>query len=481
MIQTHLIYKKERIHLSVENIIFSQLISNEEFARKIVPHLKEEYFSLPEEKILYKVYNHFFIKHNRRPSKEALLIDIEKIKTTATVYTALQELINQTVEFDESLEWLMETTESYCKERALFSALKEAVLIVDGQSKTKTKESIPTILQEALSICFDTSLGHDYLEDAMDRFDYYHLVENRIPTGIDIFDKITKKGFPRKTLNVLLAPPHGGKSLVMVNLAAGALRAGHNVLYISMEMAAEEIGRRFDVHMMNIDFDTLESIPKNVFSGQIEKIKKSSVGKLKINEYPTGGADAGTFRALLQEYKTKQNFIPDLIVVDYMSICRSEIYKNPAGQNSYTLVGSIGKELRALAKEANAALVTAIQTTRSGVGNSDVDISHTSESFGIPAIADFFAAIIATDELKELNQMMFKQLKNRYSGLSKYEKFVLGVDLMTQTLIQLEDSTVKPEVIVDKKKKTLNTIAPAIDLAHKITSSNTLSFDHFIL
>lgn len=433
-----------------ENLIFSQLISNDEYARKVLPHLREEYFSGEDEKNFLKIYSHFFTKHNKIPSKQAMMIEIENLKSSAEIYTAMKEIVTRTEPFDESLTYLMEKTESFCKERAIFNALKESVLIVDGQSKTKTSASIPSILQEALAVCFDTNVGHNYIDDAEARYDYYHMAEARIRTGITIFDKITKGGFPRKTLNVLLAPPHGGKSLVMVNIAAGALQAGSNVLYITMEMAAEEIGRRFDVNLMGIDFETLEVLPKNVFTSKFSKIASASKGKLIIKEYPTGGAHAGNFKALLAELKTKQNFVPDMIVIDYMSICASEIYKNVGSQNSYTIIGSIGKELRALAIESNAAVITAVQTTRSGIGNSEVDMTHTSESIGIPAIADWFAAIIATDELKQLKQLMFKQLKNRYSGLSVDEKFLMGVDYLKMILFALDESTPIPTTKSDK-------------------------------
>lgn len=466
-----------------ENLIFSQLICNDEYARKVLPHLKEEYFSTQEEKNFLKIYDRFFAKHNKIPSKQAMLIEIENLKSSADVYTAMKEIVSRTVEFDETIDWLLEKTEAFCKERAIFNALKESVLIVDGQSKTKTPDSIPSILQAALAVCFDTAIGHDYIEDAEDRYDYYHLAEARIKTGIPIFDKVTRGGFPRKTLNVLLAPPHGGKSLVMVNIAAGALEQGANVLYISMEMAAEEIGRRFDVNLLDIDFDTLEVLPKNVFTSKFSKIAGASKGKLIIKEYPTGGAHAGNFKALLAELKTKKNFVPDLICVDYMSICSSEIYKSGSNQNSYTIVGSIGKELRALAVESNTALLTAVQTTRTGVANSDVDMTHTSESMGIPAIADWFAAIINTDELKQLNQLMFKHLKNRYVGLALYEKFLLGVDYLKMKLFSLDDDTPMPvpktTAPLNKKKKSDDKSAPFdFDILHKI-KPEVGSFDDF--
>lgn len=457
----------------IENLIFSQLLTNDEYSRRVLPHLKDEYFTDQSEKNFVKIYANFFRKHNKIPSKISMLLEIENLKASADIYTAMKEMVGQTVEFTETIDYLIEQTEKFCKERAIFNALKQSILIVDGQSKTHTVDSIPAILQEALGVCFDTSVGHDYIEDAEARYDYYHMTENRIPTGIPIFDKIMRGGPPRKTLNVLLAPPHGGKSLVMVNMAAGALQAGFNVLYISMEMAAEEIGKRFDCNLMDIDFDTLEVLPKSVFTSKFSKIANSSKGRLIIKQYPTGTAHAGHFRALISELKTKQNFIPDLICVDYMSICASEIYKNVSVQNSYTIVGSIGKELRALAIETDSAMVTAVQTNRGGIGNSDVDMSNTSESMGIPAIADWFAAIITTEELAQLHQLMFKQLKNRYNGLEDDVKFILGVEYAKMKLFQLENSAAMPESKTKKPSKiqTSNDTFGQIDMAHMIKPS----------
>lgn len=459
-------------------------MTNDEYARTVLPHLKDEYFSTQEEKAFFKIYARFFQKHNRIPSKQAMLIEIEGLKSAADLYTSMVAMVSRSVEFEESLIYLVEKTEEYCKEKAIFNALKESVLIVDGQSKDKNKDSIPSILQAALSVCFNTSVGHDYLEDFAERYDYYHNTEARIPVNIPIFDKITKNGFPRKTLNVFLAPPHGYKSAVMSNLAAGALMNGYNVLYISLEMAAEEIGRRFDVNLMGVNFDDLDIITKDTYTSKFEKISSSTQGRLVIKEYPTGTAHAGHFRALLSELKTKQNFVPDMIVVDYMSIAASEIYKNGSAHNSYTIVGSIGKELRALAIETNSALITAVQTTRAGAGNSDVDISHTSESFGIPAIADFFAAIINTDELKALKQLMFKQLKNRYTGLDKDEKFILGVDTPKMKLYSLDGEisipiSKKPEKKDKLEKNIVSKDAPFdFDILHTIKPEKA-SFEDF--
>lgn len=468
----------------IENIIFSQLLTSDEYARAVLPHLKEDYFSAQQEKNFLKIYKRFFSKHNKIPSKQAMLIEVEKLKSSAEVYKSMVEIVERTIEFTESKEYLVEKTEEFCKEKSLFNALRESVLIMDGQSKDKGPDSIPSIIQEALSICFNSTVGHDYMADAMDRYEYYHHSEARIRTGIPILDKITKGGFPRKTFNVFLAPPHGGKTLAMINVAAGAVKHGANVLYITMEMAAEEIGRRFDVNLLDVDFDTLEVLPKATFESKFSKIAKESRGRLIIKEYPTGAASASHFRALLSELKQKQNFVPDMIVIDYMNICSSEYYKAGSTHNSYTIVGSVGKELRALAIEANAVVVTATQTNRSGVNNSDVDMTAVSDSAGTTMIADFMLAIITTDELKELKQILFRQLKNRYGGTSDFEKFILGIDYAKQILYKLDsgDSVPVANPTADKNKglnkKAGNVVdAPSLDILHQIKSKQ--SFDDF--
>jgi replicative DNA helicase len=461
--------------MRTESLIFSQLLSNETYTRKVTPHLKEDYFQTQEDKVFYKIFHRFFTKHNAIPSKQAMAVEIDNLRSNADLHKSILNVLNETSEFTESMEYLVDTTEKYCKERALFNALKESVMIVDGQSKM-TPEAIPTILQQALSVCFNTEIGHDYIDDAESRYDYYHSSEFRIPMGLKTFDDATKGGIPRKTLNVLLAPPHGGKSLVMVNMAAGALAAGFNVLYITMEMAEEEIGKRFDVNRFNVDFDTLETLPKQLFMNKITGIMNSSQGKLKIQEYPTGGAHAGHFKSLIQELKQKQNWTPDLIVVDYMGICSSERYKASSGANSYTIMKSVGEELRSLAIETNTAIITAVQTNRSGVGNSDVDMTSTSESLGIPAIADLFWAIINTDELKDLRQLMFKQLKNRYKSLDDPERFVVGVDTSRMKLHDLENAVAQKPA---KKGSKLNTNENLnVDMLHTIPQSKA-SFDEF--
>lgn len=426
-----------------EDLILSSLIYNEEFARKVLPHVSPEYFTDKVERTIFEAISNYFTKFNSPPSKAAITIDCEAKSLSQVEINGINDLIASYKDHSEKTDYLVEVTETFCKEKALFNALMKSVQIVDGKDERFTPEAIPSILQDALAVCFDPAVGHDFEEDYLARFDYYHRKENRIPTGMDMFDKITRGGVPRKTLNVIMAPPHGGKSLMMVNFAVGAMKAGFNVLYITMEMAEEEIAKRFDVNLMNLDFDTLETINKDMFKTKFNKIREKSLGKLKIKEYPTGGAHAGHFRNLIEDLKVKQNFIPDVIVVDYMNICASQKYKAGSTANTYTVVKSIGEELRALAIETNTSLWTATQTTRSGIGNSDIDMTNTSESIGVPAIADFYFAIIDSEDLRKLNQLLIKQLKNRYEDKNKTERFVVGIDRAKMKLYDVEESAQK--------------------------------------
>lgn len=464
--------------MRTEELIFSQLMQNDTYTRKVLPYIKEEYFNTQEDKNFFKIYSRYFSKYGVIPSKHAMLVEFEKLKSAPDVYNGLVDLVGVTTEIVDSPEYIVDTTEAFCKERALYNALKESVLIADGQSQgknQKTPDAIPSILQEALAIAFSPDVGHEFFDEADARYEYYHLSENRIPLGSKTFNSITRGGFPRKTLNVLLAPPHGGKTLTMCNFAEGALSAGFNVLYITMEMAEFEIGRRFDVNYLDVDFDELMLLPKNTFTSRMDKIRKESRGSLVIKQFPTGAAHAGHFRAYINELKLKKQFVPDMIVVDYMGICASEKYKTSSGANSYTIQKSVGEELRALAIDLDAAVVTATQTNRSGVGNSDVDITATSESFGIPAIADWFAAIITSDELKQQQQTMFKQLKNRYKSLDEPNKFLMGVDVSKMRMFDLDNAGSIPS---GPKSKLNTTPAANVDLGHVIKSTHA-SFDDF--
>lgn len=423
-----------------EDLIFSSLINNEEYARRVLPHIKPEYFQSSADKNFYSIYFDYFQKYNAVPSKQALLVEVESKRANANEYKELKEVISSQEKFTEKLDYLLKQTESFCKEAALYNAIKESVIIADSKNDSgKSVDAIPSILQQALSVAFNTTIGHDYTTDAMSRYEYYHRKEARISTGLATFDKVTKGGIPRKTLNVILAPPHGGKSLVMVNFGVGALKAGNNVLYITMEMAEEEIAKRFDVNLMNIEMDEIDIIPQSTFEAKFAKLAKSAMGRLMIKEFPTGNAHVGHFRTLLEELRTKQNFVPDMIIIDYMNICSSQKYKNNSTVNSYTSVMSIGQELRALAIETNTVVLTATQTTRSGAVSSDVDMTAISESFGINAIADAIWAILDSEELKKLNQIAFKQLKNRYRDLNLDNRFIMGIKRAMMKIFDIDN------------------------------------------
>lgn len=426
-------------------------MSNESYARRVMPHLKDEYFQSQEDKVLFKIYSRYFTKHNAIPSRQAILVDIENLKQSADVYNAVKGVVSESIEFTETEQYLVDATEKFCRDQAIYNALRESVLIADGQSKMSA-DAIPSILTQALSVCFNTQVGHDYVSEADLRYEYYHAVEARIPTGSKTFDEVTRGGWPRKTLNVLLAPPHGGKSFVMTNFGVGALNAGYNVLYITAEMSEFEIGKRFDTNMMNVDFDTLQLMTKPIFENKFRSVVEKTKGVLKIKEFPTASAHCGHFRSLLADLKQKQNFIPDLIIVDYMGIISSEKYKAQSGANSYTIQKSVAEELRALAIETNTAVITAVQTNRSGVGNTEVDMTSTSESLGVPMCADVFFAIINTDDLKQMKQLMFKQLKNRYKSLDDPNKFMVGVDYSKMKMFDLDNSTVKKTSVAPQKE-----------------------------
>lgn len=473
--------------MTIENIIFTQLMGNEEYSRKILPHLKEEYFQVPEEQMFLKIYRRFFSKYNKVPSAQTMRLEIDKLKSSADVHERMIGFLENKEPFEESFDYLVEQTEEYCKQRALYNAIKEAVLIMDGTGKEKrAPEAIPSILSEALAVTFDNHVGHNYLEDALERYDYYHSDSVRVKTGIKMFDKITRKGFPKKTFNVLLAPPHGGKTLCLVNIGVGALNEGNNVLYITMEMAAEEIGKRFDVNLLDIDFDMLEAIPKDTFTKKFDKIKSKARGKLVIKEFPTGGASAANFKSLLQELKTKQGFTPDMIIIDYMNICASEFYRAGSVHNTYTIVGAIGKELRALAIETNTVVLSATQTNRSGVESSDFGQEAMSDSSSTNMIADMILGIINTAELKQLRQVCFKQIKNRFNGIVDFERFIMGVDYGKMKLFDLvDDGSHAPPSVPDKGKgKSKLNKAPDpdhfnIDMSHSI-KPETAKFDDFV-
>jgi len=427
--------------MSLSNLIFSNLINSEEYGRKVLPYIKEEYFETYSDKVIFGVIKSYVEKYNKFPNDQAVKIDLESMQLDDRVYKECKEKLSE-LEYDSTkdLEWVLDKTEKFCQERAVYNAIMSSIQILDNKDPKNSRGSIPKILQDALAVSFDTHIGHDFIEDSDPRFEYYHRVEDRVPFRLEYLNRITKNGLPKKTLNVILAGPHVGKSLFMCSTASGNLLDGKNVLYITMEMAEEEIARRIDANILDIPIEELDIIPKDVFDKKINRVKGKTSGKLIIKEYPTSTAGSANFRHLLMELKLKKNFVPDIIYIDYLNICASSRLKMGANVNSYTYVKAIAEELRGLAVEFNVPIVSATQTTRSGFGNSDVDITDTSESFALPATVDFMLALVTSEELESLGQIMAKQLKNRYTDLGKCKRFVIGVDKIKMKLYDVEES-----------------------------------------
>jgi len=430
--------------MRLEQTIIKSLIYNDEYLRKVLPFIKEEYFNDKTEKELFKEITSFTTIYNSLPSIESLIISIkektyltdEEVKNSESYL----EEIEKNKESSSDLKWLIDKTEKFCQEKAIYNAVLDSISILDGKDKNHDKGAIPKILSDALSVTFDNSVGHDYLQDSDERYDFYHRKEERIPFDLEFFNKITKGGLPKKTLNIALAGTGVGKSLFMCHVAAGAVTMGYNVLYITLEMAEEKIAERIDANLLNVKLDDLLLLPKEVYDSKIEKIKNKTKGKLIIKEYPTATASAIHFRSLLNELKIKRNFSPDIIFIDYLNICTSSRIKAGANINSYTYVKSIAEELRGLAVEFNVPIASATQTTRSGFTSSDPGLEDTSESFGLPATADLMFALITSEELDELNQIMVKQLKNRYADPSHYKRFTIGIDKSKMKLYDIEQS-----------------------------------------
>ena len=437
----------------LQTTIIKNLITNEDYTRKVLPFIKKEYFT-DEHKFLFNQVTKFVEKYNALPTQKSLEIDISNENISDEIAQGLSAILPSI--FNESNEplndtWLIEQTEKWCRDRAIYLAIMNSIEIIDGRDKKHTENAIPEILKDALSVSFDTNIGHDYIDNAKERFEFYHKKEDRIPFDLQMFNEITKGGLPNKTLNIALAGTGVGKSLFMCHCAGSSIQQGKNVLYITMEMAEERIAERIDANLMEIAIDELETIPLDVYSKKIEKIKSKTIGKLIIKEYPTGSAHVGHFRALLSELALKKNYKPDIIFIDYLNICSSSRIKGLGGSiNTYSYVKSIAEELRGLAVEANVPIVSATQTTRSGYSSSDVGLEDTSESFGLPATADMLFALITGEDLERRNQIMVKQLKNRYNDPTKNKRFVIGVDRAQMRLYDVEDSaqtlTHEPEV-----------------------------------
>jgi replicative DNA helicase len=429
--------------MKIENVIFGNLINNEEYARKVIPFLKSEYFSDQVDRTVFDLITEYVNKYNSFPTKTALDIDLnEKTGLTEDQFKKAKELVSGLDKSEEKdINWLTDSTEKFCKDKALYNALMESIQIVDSsKSDSISVGSIPKILQDALGVSFDQSIGHDFLDDADSRYEFYHRKEVRIPFDLDFFNKITQGGLPRKTLNIALAGTGVGKSLFMCHSAAQNLMSGLNVLYVTMEMAEERIAERIDANLLGVTLDELKELPQSIYYKLIGRVRDRAKGKLIVKEYPTASAGSANFRHLLNELNLKKNFVPDIIYIDYLNICASSRIKAGANVNSYTYIKAIAEELRGLAVEFNVPIVSATQTTRSGYSNSDVGLEDTSESFGLPATADFMFALVTSDELRQLSQIMVKQLKNRYGDPAIHKRFVIGVDYSKMRLYNVEAS-----------------------------------------
>jgi archaellum biogenesis ATPase FlaH len=442
------------LNTNIEQTILRNLLVNEQFMRKVLPFIKPEYFE-GVYKQLFKEECKYVAKYNRLPSAETFKVEIDQADGFSDEqYRHAIEIIPEIFRRDESdAEWLLDTTEKWCQDRAIHNAIMDSIQIIDGKHETLTKNAIPDVLTKALSITFDPNVGHDYLNDFNERFDFYTRDEEVLPFDLESFNAITKGGLPNKTLNIALAGTGVGKSLFMCHVAASALSAGKNVLYVTMEMSEERIAERIDANLLDVPIDQLDKMSKDMFAEKVARVKRSTSGKLIVKEYPTGSAHSGHFRALLTELNLKKQFMPDLICIDYLNICASSRMKGMGGSiNSYNYIKAIAEELRGLAVEFDVPIISATQTTRGGYGNSDVGLEDTSESFGLPATADLMFALISTEELEQQNQMMVKQLKNRYNDISYKKRFVVGLDRSKMRLFD-----------VDESEQTLSDDTPAFD------------------
>lgn len=427
--------------MRIEQKILTNLIYDEQYCRKVIPFIKKEYFADRKEAILAAQIVSFFNEYNKPATKDVLQIEVGNRKDlTDKELAELQEFIGKLEHEPVNDEWMLQHTEKFCKDRAVYNAILSSISIIDGRDKNHTQDAIPSILSDALSVTFDNHVGHDYLDDHDARFDFYHRIEEKVSFDLDMFNKITKGGLSKKTLNIALAGTGVGKSLFMCHMAAGVLTQGKNVLYITMEMAEERIAERIDANLLNLTMDELKVVDRDIYEGRIDKIAKKTQGKLIIKEYPTAGAHTGHFRALLEELKLKRDFKPDIIYIDYLNICASQRMKQGGSVNSYTYIKSIAEEIRGLAVEYNVPIVSATQTTRGGFTNSDPGLEDTSESFGLPATADFMFALVSNEELEGLNQIIVKQLKNRYNDPSYFKRFVVGIDRSKMKLYDVEAS-----------------------------------------
>ena len=425
----------------IETTILRNLIYNEEYSRKVIPFIKPEYFEQRSEKVIFEEITQFIIKYGSAITIEALNIETEnRTDLTETEVQEVRDINNSLTDSVVENQWLIDTTEKWCRDRAIYLALMESIALADGQDDKKGRDAIPSILSDALAVSFDNHIGHDYLEDYEERYESYHKKEDKIEFDLEFFNKITKGGIPNKTLNIALAGTGVGKSLFMCHVASSVLLQGKNVLYITLEMAEEKIAERIDANLLNVNIQDIVDLPRKTFENKVTNLSQKTQGTLIIKEYPTASAHSGHFKSLLTELALKKSFKPDIIFIDYLNICASSRHKANSSINSYSYIKSIAEELRGLAVEANVPIVSATQTTRSGFASSDVDLTDTSESFGLPATADLMFALISTEELEGLNQIMVKQLKNRYNDPTIFKRFVIGIDRSKMRLYDCEQS-----------------------------------------
>ena len=432
----------------IETTILRNLVYDEEFSRKVIPFIQLDYFEQRIERVIFEEISKFIVKYGSSITTEALTIQLEdRDDLNETEIKESRDVVSLFTDDKVDNQWLVDTTEKWCRDRAIYLALMESISLADGKDDKKGRDAIPSILSDALAVSFDNHIGHDYLEDYEDRYESYHRKEERIEFDLDLFNKITKGGIPNKTLNIALAGTGVGKSLFMCHVASSVLLQGKNVLYITLEMAEEKIAERIDANLLNVPIQQLVELPEMMFENKVTNIAKKTQGTIIIKEYPTASAHSGHFKALLNELALKKSFKPDIIFIDYLNICASSRYRANSNVNSYSYIKAIAEELRGLAVETNVPIVSATQTTRSGYGSSDVDLTDTSESFGLPATADLMFALISTEELETLNQILVKQLKNRYNDPTIHKRFVVGIDRAKMRLYDCEQKA--QEDIID--------------------------------
>lgn len=432
---------------NIERVVLESLIGNEEYARHVMPYIKDDYFEDRIDRVLFGEINRFFTEHNKLPTKKVLSLFIDDYREfKQEEHDMAHEAINAFDAPDPNTEWLLQRTEKWAKEKAVFNAIMTSIGIMDGRNKELNPEAIPSLLQEALGVCFNKSVGHDFFADASARYDAYHLKEDRMPFDLDMFNRITKGGLPKKTLTAAIAGTGVGKSIFMCHCAAASLKQGKNVLYITLEMSEERIAERVDCNLLNVNTNELAKMSKKEYLDRMSSLENKTNGKFIVKEYPTASAHVGHFRVLLEELKSKQNFIPDMVCIDYINICASQRYKAGSNYSSYFAIKAIAEEIRSLAVEYDVAILSATQSTRNAQSASDVEISDTSESMGLPHTLDLMFAIIRTEELDQMGQLMIKQLKNRFNDTNYYKKFVLGIDIAKFKLYDVDNN---PNDLVD--------------------------------